>query len=73
MPSPRMTKKEVLEEMRKYGMSITDSTLYEGIKQGVFPFARSLDGACVIMRKDFEDWVAEYLIPFDGSDGRTAE
>ena len=70
MPSPRMTKKEILDEMRKYGMSISDSILYEGIKQGVFPFGKYVEAfdtsAYIIMRKDFEDWAAEYLIPYSG-------
>ena len=70
MSSPRMTKKEILEEMRGYGMAITDSILYEGIRQGVFPFGKYIESsdasAYIIMRKDFEDWAAEYLIPYSG-------
>lgn len=73
MPNPRMILDDVLFEMRKHGMSMSKTTLVEGIRQGVFPFAHNLDGTCVIMRKDFEDWATEYLIPFDDSDGRTAE
>lgn len=73
MPSPRMILDDVLTEMREYGMSISKTTLAEGIRQGVFPFAHSLDGNCVIMRKDFKDWAKDYLLPFDESDGRTAE
>lgn len=66
MPSPRMILNDVLTEMRKHGMSMSKTTLVEGIRQGVFPFAHNLDGTCVIMRKDFEDWAAEYLIPYSG-------
>ena len=51
-------------------MSISDSILYEGIKQGVFPFGKYIESsdasAYIIMRKDFEDWAAEYLIPYSG-------
>lgn len=43
---------------------MSKATLAEGIRQGVFPFAHNLDGTCVIMRKDFEDWAADYLIPY---------
>lgn len=64
MPRPRMTLDDVLTEMQKYGMSMSKTTLVKCIRQGVFPFAHTLDGTCVIMRKDFEDWVAEYLIPY---------
>lgn len=73
MPSPRMILDDVLTEMRKHGMSMSKTTLVEGIRQGVFPFAHNLDGTCVIMRKDFEDWAKDHLLPFDGSDGRTAK
>ena len=73
MPNPRMIMDDVLFEMRKHGMSMSKTTLVEGIQPGVFPFAHLLDGTCVIMRKDFEDWAKDYLIPYDGSDGRTAE
>ena len=70
MSSPRMILNDVLAEMRKHGMSISDSILYEGIKQGVFPFGKYIESsdasAYIIMRKDFEDWAAEYLIPYSG-------
>ena len=64
MPSPRMILDDVLFEMWKYGMSRSKATLVEGIRQSVFPFAHNLDRTCVIMRKNFKDWVAEYLIPY---------
>lgn len=73
MPSPRMILDDVLFEMRKHGMSMSKTTLVEGIRQGVFPFAHALDGTYVIMRKDFEDWARDYLLPFDRSDRGTAE
>lgn len=73
MPNPRMMLDDVLFEMRKHGMSMSKTTLVGGIRHGVFPLAHNIDGTCVIMRKDFEDWAKDYLLPFDGSDGRTAE
>ena len=70
MSSPRMILNDVLAEMRKHGMPISDSILYEGIKQGVFPFGKYIQpsdaSAHIIMRKDFEDWAAEYPIPYSG-------
>ena len=66
MPSPRMILDDVLAELRKCGMSMSKTALVEGIRQGVFPFAHLLDGTCAIMHKDFEDWAAEYLIPYSG-------
>ena len=66
MSKPRMILDDVLFEMRKHGMSMSKTTLVEGIRQGVFPFAQDIGGTYIIMRKDFEDWAAEYLIPYSG-------
>lgn len=64
MCKPRMTLREVVDAMRKYGMSMSDSTLADGIESGIFPFGHYISGTYIIMRKDFEDWVADYLLPY---------
>ena len=64
MNKPRMTLREVVDAMRSYGMSMSDSVLAESIKKGIFLFGDYVDGAYIIMRKDFEDWAAEYLLPY---------
>lgn len=64
MCKPRMNLREVVEAMRQYGMSMSDSTLSDCIEEGVFPFGHYVGGAYIIMRKDFEDWAADYLLPY---------
>lgn len=73
MPNPRMILDDVLTEMRRHGMSMSKTTLVEGIRERAFPFVTYTESSYFIMRKDFEDWAAEYLIPFCESDGRTTE
>lgn len=73
MPSPRMILGDVLTEMRKYGMSMSKSTLVSNIRERVFPFITYTADGYFIMRKDFENWANDYLLPFADSDGRAAE
>ena len=73
MCKPRMTLREVVDAMRSYGMSMSDSVLAEGIRKGIFKFGHCVDDTYIIMRKDFDDWAKDYLIPFDESVGRTSE
>lgn len=64
MNKPRMTLREVVDAMRSYGMSMSDSVLAEGIRKGIFPFGHCIDDTYIVMRKDFEDWAADYLLPY---------
>ena len=64
MNKPRMTLREVVDAMRSYNMSMSDSVLAEGIRKGIFPFGHCIDDTFIIMRKDFEDWAADYLLPY---------
>lgn len=64
MCKPRMTLREVVDAMRSYGMSMSDSLLAEGIRKGIFQFGHCIDDTYIVMRKDFEDWAADYLLPY---------
>lgn len=64
MCKPRMTLREVVDTMRSHGMPISDSVLAEGIRKGIFKFGHCVDDTYIVMRKDFEDWAAEYLLPY---------
>lgn len=64
MNKPRMTLREVVDAMRSCGMSMSDSVLAEGIRKGIFPFGHCIDDTYIVMRKDFEDWAADYLLPY---------
>lgn len=71
--SPRMTLKEVVEDMRAYGMSVTEDVVSHCLKEGAFPFGRQIAVGVtgrttfMIMRKDYEDWAKEYLVPYANS------
>lgn len=68
--SPRMTLNEVMEHMRCHGMSIGADVLSTCLENGVFPFAHVIGKGptgrtCfLIMRKDYEQWAKEYLLPY---------
>lgn len=70
---PRMTLKEVVEDMRASGMSATEPMVSHCLKEGAFPFGHQIaEGATgrttfLIMRKDYEDWAKEYLVPYANS------
>ena len=64
MIRPRMTLREVVDSMRSYGMPMSDTTLADCIEEGIFPFGHCVGDVYIIMRKDFEDWAAAYLIPY---------
>lgn len=63
----RMTLDDVLEDMREHGMKIGKRALSDGLKSGLFPFARILNvGAAgrttfLIFRKDYEAWAREFI------------
>ena len=65
--SPRMTLDDVLEDMRAHGMSMEKGALSHCLQEGIFPFAHILSVGptgrvtFLIMRKDYNDWAAEYL------------
>lgn len=67
MKSPRMTLDDVLSDMRDRGMKMNKKNLSNCLKDGVFPFATIIGYSptgranFLIMRKDYEDWAAEYL------------
>ena len=68
MEKPRMTVNEVLGDMRARGFSISPKTFSEGEDAGCFPFVHVLSQSdntgrknLLIMRKDYEKWVREYL------------
>lgn len=71
--NPRMTLDEVLEDMRSSGMSIGKEVLSHCLKNGVFPFGHVVGtsptgrDAILIMRKDYESWAKEYLVPYANS------
>ena len=68
--TPRMTLDDVAKDMRSYGMSIDKNVLSHCLREGVFPFARIVSigetgrVTFIIMRKDYEDWAKEYLLPY---------
>lgn len=64
MLRPRMTLDDVLTEMRNHGMSMSKSTLVSSIRERVFPFVTYAAGSYFIMRKDFDEWAADYLEPY---------
>lgn len=64
---PRMTLDDVLQDMRRHGMSMEKGALSECLKKGVFPFATVISTGptgrtnFLIMRRDYERWAEEYL------------
>lgn len=64
MCKPRMTLRKVVDAMCSYGMSMSDSVLADGIWKGIFTFGHCIEDTYIVMRKDFEDWAAEYLLPY---------
>lgn len=65
--NPRMSVHEVMAEMRKRGMAISQYVLADGIEQGMFPFGQVVrkgptgKRCFLILRKDFESWAQEHL------------
>jgi hypothetical protein len=63
----RLTLADVCRDMRKRGMSMTATTLADGIEAGVFPFGKVIsisDGGIrniLILTKDYEAWADHYL------------
>lgn len=70
---PRMTLREVVEDMRRHGMNIAEPVVSNCLKTGAFPFGHQVAVGTtgrttfLIMRKDYEDWAKEYLEPYANS------
>ena len=68
MKKPTMSVNEVMSDMRSLGMSMSNKKFNQAIDSGCFPFVKVLGVSdatgrrtILIMRKDYEDWVEEYL------------
>lgn len=67
MAGPRMTINEVMNDMRRRGMGMTQRTIGDNIEAGVFPFGRVLTTGetgrrtFLILRRDYEAWADKYL------------
>lgn len=55
--SPRLTLAETCAEFRKAGISVTNSTLADGIAEGKYPFGRELPTKG--KRRNFEIWAKD--------------
>lgn len=69
MPGPRMTHKEVMEDLRTRGFKIGLAAVSDNLKSGAFPFGsvtkRGPSGrvTTLILRKDYENWADEHIGP----------
>lgn len=67
MAGPRMTIKEVADDMRSRGMGMHNYTITENIANGTFPFGTVIKTGesgrrtFLILRRDYEDWANKYL------------
>lgn len=67
MQKPKMTTREVMEDMRRRDFSISYQTFMDGISAGIFPFVKVLGTGetgrknLLILRRDYETWADEYL------------
>lgn len=67
MPNPRMTLKEVMEDMKDRGLPMTPKTISECLVSGALPFAHIIGTGdsgrttFLIFRRDYEKWAEEYL------------
>jgi hypothetical protein len=67
MANPRMTLKDVADDMRSRGCGLALHTIADRIEDGTFPFGKitstgnSGRRTFLIFRKDYESWAAEYL------------
>lgn len=67
MTGPRMTVKQVMDDMKIRGLPMTYKTVTECLKSGVLPFGHVLNEGgsgrttFLIFRKDYETWANEYL------------
>lgn len=69
MPGPRMTHKEVMEDLRARGFKIGLAAVSKNLQDGTFPFGavihRGPSGrvTTLILRKDYENWADEHIGP----------
>lgn len=67
MAGPRMTIKEVADDMRRRGMGMAYKTIAANIENGTFPFGTVVSTGetgrrtFVILRRNYEDWADKYL------------
>ena len=67
MAGPRMTIKEVVDDMRRRGMGMTNKTVTDNIAAGIFPFGTVLNvgetgrRTFLIFRRDYEAWADRCL------------
>lgn len=68
MAAPRMTIKEVADDMRSRGMGLAYQTITDNIANGTFPFGTVLNTGktgrrtFLILRRDYEAWAEKYLV-----------
>ena len=61
----RMTLEDVVQELRRHGISMSKKTLADGTSQRVFPFGQEIRTGktgrrtFIIMKADFEKWLEE--------------
>lgn len=67
MAAPRMTIKEVADDMRRRGMGMAYKTITDNIANGTFSFGTVIGTGetgrrtFLILRRDYEDWAEKYL------------
>ena len=67
MASPRMTLKDVVDDMRKRGCRLAPTTIADRIEDGTFRFGKIVGTGhtgrrtFMIFRKDYETWADQYL------------
>ena len=67
MAGPRMTIKEVADDMRRRGMGMAYKTITANIENGIFPFGTVLNTGetgrrtFLILRRDYEAWADRCL------------
>lgn len=67
MAKPRMTIKEVADDMRSRGMGLAYKTITDNIENGTFPFGTVIGTGetgrrtFLILRRDYEDWADRCL------------
>ena len=67
MANPRMTLKDVADDMRSRGCGLARRTIADRIEDGTFPFGKITSTGnsgritFIIFRKDYESWADEYL------------
>lgn len=67
MGNPRMTLKDVAEDMKSRGCNLAMRTIADRIEDGTFPFGKITGTGStgrrtfMILRRDYETWAEQYL------------